>query len=285
MKKTVLVTGGNGQLGQCIQSIAEQYSTLDFLFVDKNILDITNAAAVLKFFEIHPIDWCINCAAYTAVDNAEVNEELAYQVNVIGARNIAQACQKNNSKLIHISTDFVFDGSNSKPYKEADNVNPQGVYARTKRNGEIEVKDTCSSSFIIRTSWLYSEFGHNFMKTMLRLASERDLLTVVNDQIGSPTYAIDLAEALMQIILKNKDNYGIFHYSNQGESSWFEFAKSIFNLTNSHITLKPILTKDYFTLAKRPKYSVLDTSKISEEFSLKIPFWEDSLGKALSKVK
>lgn len=284
MKTTVLVTGGNGQLGQSIHSIAYQFPTLNFIFVDKSTLDITNANVVLDFFKMHVINWCINCAAYTAVDNAEENKELAHQVNVSGARNIADACQKNGSKLIHISTDFVFDGLKNTPYKETDVVNPQGIYGVTKLDGETEVQKYCPSHFIIRTSWLYSEFGHNFIKTMLRLASERDTLKVVDDQIGSPTYAVDLAEVLIQIILDNKTNYGVFHYSNQGEISWFEFAKTIFELTKRKVILESILTEDYPTLAKRPKYSVLDTYKIFEAFNLNIPFWKDSLIKALSKV-
>ncbi len=285
MKTTVLVTGGNGQLGQCIQSIANQFPSLHFLFVDKDILDITNEKDVLDFFEAHHIHWCINCAAYTAVDHAEENQELALQVNVVGARNIANACQRNGSKLIQISTDFVFDGKSSNPYKETDRVNPLGVYGLTKLNGEVEVKKNCPSYFIVRTSWLYSEFGNNFMKTMLRLGSEKTQLSVVNDQIGSPTYAIDLAEALIQIIQLDTDNYGIYHYSNHGQISWFDFAKTIFELTNNDLSLNPILSKDYATLAERPKYSVLDTSKITDEFALKIPFWKDSLANALSKVK
>lgn len=285
MKTTVLVTGGNGQLGQCIQSVANQFPTLQFLFVDKDTLDITNEKDVLDFFETHHIHWCINCAAYTAVDHAEENQELAHEVNVIGARNIAKASQRNGSKLIQISTDFVFDGKNSNPYKETDRVNPLGIYGRTKLNGEMEIKNICSSYFIVRTSWLYSEFGNNFMKTMLRLGSERDHLSVVNDQIGSPTYAVDFAEALIQIIQTDTDNYGVYHYSNQGQISWFDFAKTIFELTNNKLTLSPILSRDYVTLAERPKYSVLDTSKITDKFALKIPFWKDSLINALENVQ
>src|SRR5690606_29149528 len=180
MKTTILVTGGNGQLGQCIQSIAKQFPALSFLFVDKNTLDISIEKNVLEFFEDHHIHWCINCAAYTAVDHAEENRELAHQINVVGARNIANACHWTGSKLIQISTDFVFDGKKSLPYKETDCVNPLGIYGRTKLNGEVEVKKNCPSHFIVRTSWLYSEFGNNFMKTMLRLGSERDQLSVVN---------------------------------------------------------------------------------------------------------
>lgn len=285
MTTKVLVTGAKGQLGQGIQSIAHQYPTLNFLFVDKQQMDITNIIQISEFFKTHKVDWCINCAAYTAVDQAENHKEEAYQINVLGTRNIAQLCQEYDAKLIHISTDFVFDGLKSSPYTERDATNPINVYGETKLKGELEVKAHCASHFIIRTSWLYSEFGHNFMKTMLRLASERDILRVVNDQIGSPTYALDLAEALLHIIQKDKDHYGVFHYSNQGQISWFEFAKTIFELVNHHIVLEQILTKDYPTLATRPLYSVLDTSKISEAFNLEIPFWKDGLVTALSKVQ
>lgn len=285
MTTKVLVTGAKGQLGQCIQSIAHQYPTLNFLFVDKQQMDITNIIQISEFFKTHKVDWCINCAAYTAVDQAENHKEEAYQINVLGTRNIAQICQEYDAKLIHISTDFVFDGLKTSPYTEWDATNPINVYGETKLKGELEVKAHCASHFIIRTSWLYSEFGHNFMKTMLRLASERDILRVVNDQIGSPTYALDLAEALLHIIQKDKDHYGVFHYSNQGQISWFEFAQTIFELDNHHIVLEQILTKDYPTLATRPLYSVLDTSKISEAFNLEIPFWKDGLVTALSKVQ
>lgn len=285
MKTKVLVTGANGQMGQSIQSIVQNYSTVAFLFTDRSSLDITNSLDVAKFFEANKIDWCINCAAYTNVDKAETEPEQAFQINALGAKNIAQACLEHDVKLIHISTDFVFDGLRSTPYKETDKVNPLSVYGQTKLNGEVEVKNNCTSYFIIRTSWLYSEFGHNFMKTMLRLGAEREQLAVVNDQIGSPTYAVDLAEVLLQIILKNKRNYGIYQYSNQGAISWFEFAKTIFELSECQIVLKPILTKDYPTLAKRPGYSVLETSKIAEEFDLKIPFWEDSLALAMTRTR
>lgn len=285
MKTKVLVTGGNGQLGQSIQAIAIQHPTIDFLFVDKFSLDITDPKHVLEFFKANRMNWCINCAAYTNVDKAETEPEQAYQINVLGARNIAQACQKYDVELIHISTDFVFDGLTSTPYKETDVPNPLNVYGKTKLEGELEIASILNNYFIIRTSWLYSEFGHNFMKTMLRLGSERDRLAVVNDQIGSPTYAVDLAEVLLQIISEDKTNYGVFHYSNQGQISWFEFAKTIFELANCGVVLVPILTNDYPALAKRPKYSVLDTSKMAEQFCVDIPYWKDSLAKVFSRVQ
>lgn len=285
MKTKVLVTGGNGQLGQSIQAIAIQHPTIDFLFVDKFSLDITDSKHVLEFIKANKIDWCINCAAYTNVDKAETEPEKAYQINVLGARNIAQACQEYGVKLIHISTDFVFDGFKTTPYTELDETNPINIYGKTKLKGENEIKQILDTHFIIRTSWLYSEFGHNFMKTMLRLASEKDKIAVVNDQIGSPTYAEDLAEVLIQMILKDNDNYGVFHYSNQGQISWFEFAEGIFELANCDVFLAPILTKDYPALAKRPQYSVLESSKMAEQFCVDIPYWKDSLIKVLSGVQ
>lgn len=283
MRTKVLVTGANGQLGQTIRAIANQYPTLDFLFLDKDHLDVTNASQVLGFFKSNALNWCINAAAYTAVDNAETHPEQAYQINVLGANHIAKACHEHAVKLIHISTDFVFDGEKNAPYKENDTTNPLGVYGLTKLEAENAVKAYCSSHFIIRTSWLYSEFGDNFMKTMVRLASERDLVRVVSDQIGAPTYARDLAVVLINIILGDRVNYGTFHYSNQGQISWFEFAKAIFEEIQSSVRLEPILTKDYVTLAKRPLYSVLDTSKIETEMSLRIPFWRESLIAVLSQ--
>lgn len=285
MTETVLVTGGKGQLGSCINAISNRYPTLHFIFVDKTSLDITDCIVVSNFFKNNKIDWCINCAAYTAVDRAEVEQEAAHNVNVIGAKNLAKACQEYDVKLIQISTDFVFDGFKKSPYKETDIAKPQSVYGHTKLEAEREVQKYCPNNFIVRTSWLYSEFGHNFMKTMLRLASERETLKVVKDQIGSPTYAVDLAEVLIKIISDGSRDYGVFHYANRGQISWFDFAKSIMELSGSEVTLEPIFTEDYVTLANRPQYSVLDTTKISEKFSLKISFWKDSLLEALSKVK
>lgn len=285
MKVNVLVTGGNGQLGSSIRSIFDQYPHYNFIFADRDVLDITNVEKVSFFFKTTTVHWCINCAAYTAVDNAEIDRDLAYQINVLGAINIAKACQEYEVKLIQLSTDFVFDGSKKTPYKELDLAKPQSVYGHTKLKSEEEVQKLCPTSFIVRTSWLYSEFGHNFMKTMVRLASEQELIRVVDDQIGSPTYAVDLAKALIQIISDDKTNFGIFHYANQGEISWFEFAKGIFELIESKAAIEPILTKDYVTLAKRPAYSVLDTTKISGEMGLEIPFWKDSLIKALNAFR
>ncbi|MGV8813324.1 MAG: dTDP-4-dehydrorhamnose reductase [Gelidibacter sp.] len=281
---TVLVTGASGQLGQCIKDIAHQFPALNLLFVDKNTLDITNTNDVLEFFETHTIDWCINCAAYTAVDNAENDHENAYKVNVFGVKNIAQACQKYDVKMIHVSTDFVFDGLKTAPYTELDIPNPINIYGETKLKGENEIQQILEKHFIIRTSWLYSEHGSNFMKTMLRLAEDRDELSVIDDQFGTPTYAGDLAQIIFQIIQTNSKNYGTFHYSNDGAISWFDFSKAIFELSDVEIKLNAIPTTSYPTPAKRPIYSIMDKSKIIVTMGIEIPFWEKSLNRALIKL-
>jgi len=284
----VLVTAKNGQLGQCLQNLAPQYADVEFVFKTSFELDITNEGHLDKVFNSQPFDYCINCAAYTAVDKAEEDIVLADKVNHIGVKLLAESCLNFNVKLIHISTDFVFDGAASTPYAEKDSTNPLGVYGKTKLKGEQAILRTLKRYFIIRTSWLYSEYGNNFLKTMLRLAEQRDALDVVGDQVGSPTYAKDLAEAILQIIELKTTHYGIYHYSNEGEISWYDFAKEIFRLSDSSITLNKIETKDYPTLATRPKYSILNTEKISELLAIKIPNWKESLGKAMlnyNKIK
>ncbi|WP_179353356.1 dTDP-4-dehydrorhamnose reductase [Winogradskyella vidalii] len=282
----VLVTAKDGQLGQCFQDIALNYPEINFFFKSSSELDITNKATVDSVFNSEvPFDYCINAAAYTAVDKAEDNIELADQVNHIGAQNLALACKKHQVILIHISTDFVFDGKSSKAYLESDITNPLGVYGKTKLKGEQAISKTLEQHFIIRTSWLYSEFGNNFLKTMLRLASERNEIGVVGDQIGSPTYAKDLAEAVLQIIEAKSSAYGIYHYSNDGEISWYDFAKEIFRLSGSSIKLNKIETTDYPTPAERPQFSVLNTTKISPLLAIKIPNWKASLAMAYSKLE
>lgn len=282
----VLVTAKDGQLGQCFQDIALNYPEINFFFKSSSELDITNKATVDSVFNSEvPFDYCINAAAYTAVDKAEDNIELADQVNHIGAQNLALACKKHQVILIHISTDFVFDGKSSKAYLESDITNPLGVYGETKLKGEQAISKTLEQHFIIRTSWLYSEFGNNFLKTMLRLASERNEIGVVGDQIGSPTYAKDLAEAVLQIIEAKSSAYGIYHYSNDGEISWYDFAKEIFRLSGSSIKLNKIGTTDYPTPAERPQFSVLNTTKISPFLAIKIPNWKASLAMAYSKLE
>jgi dTDP-4-dehydrorhamnose reductase len=277
----VLVTGANGQLGQAIQFVAGNYPNIRFVFCSSSDLDITNKENCDSVFNKEKPDFCINAAAYTAVDKAESEPEKAELINVIGAKNLAEACKNFNAKLIHISTDFVFDGSKNSPYNETDLPNPKGVYGQTKLEGEIAIQEVFDAYFIIRTSWVYSQFGNNFMKTMLRLASERTSLSIVNDQIGTPTNAVDLAECLVTIITEhsklNTEHYGIYNFSNEGQCSWFDFAKKIFEINEVKIDVTPIPTTQFPTPAERPKYSVLDKTKIKTAFGIEIKPWEQSI--------
>lgn len=278
----VLVTGANGQLGQAIQSIAGNFPAIDFVFCSSSELNITDKSNCETIFEKYKPQFCINAAAYTAVDKAESEPEKAYAINVTGAQNLAAVCKLNNTTLLHVSTDFVFDGLATQPYSEEAIPNPTGVYGVTKLQGEQAIESTWEKYFIIRTSWVYSQFANNFMKTMLRLASERDSLSVVSDQIGTPTNALDLAECILNIItfdfrLSTFDCYGIYNFSNEGQCSWYDFAKEIFKVYNISINLQPIPTTAYPTPAKRPAYSVLDKSKIKQVFSVEIKSWQDSL--------
>jgi dTDP-4-dehydrorhamnose reductase len=280
----VLVTGANGQLGQAIQFIAGNYQEITFVFCDSKKLDITNPDSIDAIFQEVKPDFCINTAAYTAVDKAESEPEKAFLINATGAKNVAIACKAHTSTLLHVSTDFVFDGTKTIPYNEVDIPNPTGVYGQTKLEGEKAIQAILEHYYIIRTSWVYSQFGANFMKTMLRLGSERDTLSVVNDQIGTPTHAVDLAEALVQIIITSLsfgegrgEAYGIYNFSNEGQCSWYDFAKKIFEVNNIAIDLKPIPTSSYPTPAQRPKYSVLDKTKIKTAFGIEILDWEQLL--------
>jgi dTDP-4-dehydrorhamnose reductase len=283
----VLVTGANGQLGQALQHISSNYSDsslkgeqtmqIQFHFCSSADLDITKKDDIEFVFNAIRPNFCVNAAAYTAVDKAETEEEKAHLINAIGSKNLAEVCKTFTTTLIHISTDFVFDGNKSTPYLEEDKTNPQGVYGKTKNDGEQEIINVLEQHFIIRTSWLYSQFSNNFMKTMLKLARERSTLSVVNDQIGTPTHAVDLAEVIIKVILSNSKNFGIYHFSNEGSASWYDFAKKIFEINKIAIDLKPIPTSEFPTLAKRPKYSVLDKSKIKTELNISINSWQDSL--------
>jgi len=279
----VLVTGANGQVGQSLQFIAPKYPDIQFVFCDSKALDITNLNNIHHVFKQYKPNYCINTAAYTAVDKAESEPEEAHLINVNGAKNLAEICKEFKTVLLHISTDFVFDGTKKTSYTEEDIPNPTGVYGQTKLDGERAIQKIWQKYFIIRTSWVYSQFGNNFMKTMLRLASERDKLSVVNDQIGTPTNAVELAQALMSIITKCQTElvgvFGIYNFSNEGQCSWYDFAKKIFEINNININLQPIPTVSYPTPAKRPSYSVLDKTKIKTFFGLKIKDWEVSLEK------
>ena len=281
----VLVTGANGQLGQSLQFIAPNYLELHFVFCSSIDLDISNLENCQSVFSKIKPNYCINAAAYTAVDKAESEPEKAYLINVIGARNVAEVCKTHNTILLHTSTDFVFEGNATKPYTENDIPNPTGVYGQTKLDGEKAVQLVFENYYIIRTSWVYSQFGNNFMKTMLRLASERDSISVVNDQIGTPTNAIDLAEVLIKIIIFSSlsfgegrgEAFGVYNFSNEGQCSWYDFAKKIFEINNCTIDLKPIPTSSFPTPVKRPKFSVLDKSKIKQVFGIEIKGWEERL--------
>ena len=277
----VLVTGANGQLGQSIQFIANKYPNIQFVYTDFQEMDITNLESCQTVFLKHKPQFCINTAAYTAVDKAESESDKAHLINAVGAENLAKVCKEFNSTLLHISTDFIFDGSSTTPYLETDIPNPQSVYGQTKLDGELAIQNTWEKHIIIRTSWVYSQFGANFMKTMLRLASERDSLSVVSDQIGTPTNAVDLAEVLLKIIqssiIHHPTSFGIYNFSNEGECSWYDFAKEIFHQNSVKIDLKAIPTTAYPTPAKRPAYSVLNKSKIKNTFAIEILEWKDSL--------
>ena len=284
----VLVTGANGQVGQSLQFIAPNYPDIQFVFCDSTKLDITNFNNLKQLFKQFKPDFCINAAAYTAVDKAESEPEKAYAINVTGAQNLAAVCKSSNTTLLHVSTDFVFDGLATQPYSEEAVPNPTGVYAVTKLQGEQAIQSIWERHYIIRTSWVYSQFGNNFMKTMLRLASERDCLNVVNDQIGTPTNAVDLAEVLIKIIQSRITNhaspFGIYNFSNEGKCSWYEFAMEIFKQKGVNINLQPIPSSAYPTPAKRPAYSVLDKTKIKNTFNLEIKNWQMSLEKCLNQL-
>jgi dTDP-4-dehydrorhamnose reductase len=278
----ILVTGKNGQLGSELQRVAKDYPLFSFYFTGSEELDITSKEEVNNLFFNNSFDLVINCAAYTAVDKAEDESEKAYAVNLNGVQHLVNACQTANTALIHVSTDYVFDGQGHRPYVESDNVHPIGVYGISKRAGEEAILLSSVTALIIRTSWVYSTFGNNFLKTMLRLGKERDELSVIFDQIGSPTNAKDLANAIMHCVEQRekwKNKQEIYHYSNEGVCSWYDFAHTIFELNNIDIKLIPILTKDYPTKAARPHYSVFDKSKFKTEFNLNIPHWKESLKK------
>ena len=275
--KKILVTGANGQLGQCLQKISSQFEEFEFIFTDSETLDITNKEEVNDFFWQNAPDFCINAAAYTAVDLAETDIEKAFLVNADGTENLAEACAENNAQFIHVSTDYVFDGENNLAYTEEDFTNPLGVYGASKLAGDELALEVNPCSVILRTSWVYSEFGKNFVKTMLNLFATKEELNIVADQFGQPTNANDLAEAIMKIIKSEKITTGIFNFSNLGRISWFDFAEKIAELSEAKIKLNAIETSQYPTPAKRPKNSVLDLDKISKTYAVQLKPWEESL--------
>lgn len=285
----VLITGSKGQLGSEIKDLASDYKNLECIFTDLPELDICDKESLNTFIINQNINTVINCAAYTSVDQAERNPKIAKQLNAKVVLNLVNALEKVNGKLIHISTDYVFDGNYSCPYKESDPVKPISVYGETKRAGELEVLNSSIDAIVIRTSWLYSAYSDNFVKLMLRLGNEKESLKVVFDQMGTPTYARDLAKICLDI-LSNENSTNIskkgslYHYSNEGATSWYDFATTIMKISNIDCKVIPIETKDYPTQAKRPMYSVLDKSKIKSDFKITIPHWKDSLANCLKQI-
>jgi len=286
-KMKILVTGGNGQLGTELKMLSEKYPSLEFILTDLQELDITNADQVSSFLKEQQPSWIINCAAYTAVDKAELERDLAMKVNYEAPKILSTIGRELGVRMVHVSTDYVFDGTGHVPYKENDKVNPQSVYGESKLKGEIEVLHNLG--IVVRTSWLYSAYGNNFVKTMLRLGKEKESIGVIFDQIGTPTWAHDLAEAIVSMVVSmglQSDSYsGIYHYSNEGVCSWYDFALKIMNLSGSRCQVKPIETADYPLPAPRPAYSVLNKKKIKETFKLEIPHWEGSLIKCLNLLQ
>jgi dTDP-4-dehydrorhamnose reductase len=285
--KNILITGGNGQLGSSLRITASSYPGFAFSFIDYEDLDLTNAGKVNAFFKDHPCDYIINCAAYTAVDQAETDREAASGVNTGIPRLLGDIADRNKIRLIHISTDYVYDGKLSLPHTEVEIPAPASFYGKTKLEGERCLWNH-PSAIIIRTSWLYGEFGKNFLKTMLRLGNERKELGMVYDQAGTPTYTGDLVRTLMDIIeFSEKDEFipGIYNYSNEGVCSWYDFAREIMIQSGRNCHVKPIRTSEYPLPAKRPEYSVLDKAKIKTTFGIQIPYWKDSLSTALANLK
>jgi len=288
----ILVIGKTGQLGQSINEIVSKMQSRDeFVFVGRDELDLSDKDGVVSYFENNNFDIIINCAAYTAVDKAESEIELANRINHLAIQKIATIANKQQIKLVHISTDYVFNGESDIPYLESDVVNPINIYGKTKLAGEQAVLGTMlTDATIIRTSWVYSEYGNNFVDTMLRLGKERDKINVVSDQIGSPTYAGDLAMAILHIIqneefLNSGQKTQIYHYSNEGSCSWFDFAKEIFELTNIQCTVNPITTEQYPTTTQRPRNTLMNKDKITKTFGINIPYWEVSLKTCIAALK
>jgi dTDP-4-dehydrorhamnose reductase len=282
----ILVTGSNGQLGSEIRRLSQQYQAYEFIFTDIAELDITDSGHVERFFTDHKPEAVINCAGYTAVDKAETDPVTAFELNGSAVGRLALNASKTGAIFIHISTDYVFDGTKSTPYMENDPPNPQSVYARSKYQGELETLKNASKGIIFRTSWLYSEFMNNFVKTIINKGGERGHLNVVYDQVGTPTYAGDLANAILTILpsLANQDGVEIYQYSNEGVTSWYDFAKTIVEFSGIKCEISPILTEQYPLPAARPAYSVMNKAKFKQRFELQIPYWRDSLKECIKRI-
>jgi dTDP-4-dehydrorhamnose reductase len=280
----ILVTGCNGQLGNEIQLLEKEYPQHTYFNTDVAELDITNQLAVNDFINRHVIDGVINCAAYTAVDKAEGDKELCTTLNTVAPSYLAAAIDKRGGWIIHVSTDYVFDGTHHTPYVETDTPSPDSVYGSTKLAGELGVSKFCKKHMIVRTAWLYSAFGNNFVKTMIRLGKEKTELGVIFDQIGTPTYARDLAVAIMTAVDKGIET-GVYHYSNEGVISWYDFTKAIHRIAGiKDCKVRPLHTSEYPTAANRPAYSVLDKTKIKQTYGIEIPYWEDSLKECIERL-
>ncbi len=294
-QKNILITGANGQLGQEFRALAAQYPQFHFLFTTKEDMPLDDAGAVQNYFANHQINFCVNCAAYTAVDKAETDKEKAFSINATAVGHLAFVCNTFNVQLIHISTDYVFNGEAKEPYTEADTTNPMSIYGQSKLLGEELALQNNPATIIVRTSWVYSSFGNNFVKTMLRLMQERESINVVNDQWGCPTYAADLAHAIISIIQKNPVatvpqspvllQQNIYNYCNHGITNWHLFATAIKEFTVSNCIINPIPTTQYPTPAQRPAWSVLDTTLIQNTFDIAIPQWQESLKNCLGLVQ
>lgn len=284
-KPKILITGAGGQLAKSIADIADHYPRFEFVYLTKTDLLLGDKAKVAAVFEAIKPQFCINCAAYTAVDKAESNKEEAFLVNAEAVAALAKTCADRQAKLLHISTDYVFNGSSAVPYKENDPVDPINIYGASKAKGEALCMAQNAETIIIRTSWVYSGHGSNFVKTMMRLMKEKKELNIVNDQVGSPTYATDLAHAIMKIINSTHWQPGIYHYCNDGRISWYDFALAIKALTGSNCMLHPVPATAYPTPAKRPAFSLLNTSKIREKYGVSIPLWKDSLKKCIQNLQ
>ena len=279
--KNILITGSNGQLGSEIRVASAHFPQFRFFFTDVQELDICNRETVRAFVAENHVDVIVNCAAYTAVDKAEDDAEACYRINCDAVKNLAEAAREYKLDIIHVSTDYVFDGKSYLPYTEDMPVNPSSVYGKSKLEGERILMEICPEAVIVRTSWLYSSFGNNFVKTMLRLGQERDTLNVIYDQVGTPTYAADLAVALLSILAAGKPAAGIYHYSNEGVCSWYDFTRSIHRLAGISCDLVPIESKEYPVRTPRPHFSVLNKAKIKQTYGIEIPHWEDSLEKCI----
>ena len=282
---TILITGSHGQLGNEMQQAAKHFPAFKFIYTDVEDLDICDKVALETFVKANDVNVIVNCAAYTAVDKAEDDVDLCYKINAEAVRNIGEVAHQNGLKVVHVSTDYVFDGTNYVPYSEDQAVSPNTVYGKSKLAGEQALMETCEQAVIIRTAWLYSSFGNNFVKTMIRLGKEKDFIPVIFDQIGTPTYAADLADTILKILSHETFVPGLYHFSDEGVCSWYDFTKTIHRIAGITCDVRPIETKDYPARTPRPHYSVLNKAKIKSIYGIIIPHWEESLERCIGLLK